>query len=128
MKKLELWEKSFSYIFSTSEISDIILDKEKKVFQVIIYDCPLIELFLKEKFKYNSIVFYAQGWDSVSITLCNEEKDEIKEIDTVEKTKLLILNREEPQKTIFWGPIRNNENRIKISFINLQSYAFYEME
>jgi hypothetical protein len=127
MKKLELSEGAFSHIFTMAQISDIILDKENKVFQIIIYDCPLIEMFLKEKFKYNSIVFQAQGWDNVSITLFNEETNETTEIETVEKTILLVF-RKEADKTIFWGPYKNNGNRITITFTNLLSYAFYEKE
>ena len=79
------------------------------------------------RFEY-SIVFYAQGWDSVSITSCNEGTKEITEIDTVEKTKLLVFSRTESKDKIFWGSSVVTGNRIKISFLNLLSYNFYDME
>jgi len=128
MKKLELWETAFSHIFETSLISDIILDKENKVFKVIFSDFPILEYLLEKNFISNSIVFYAQGWDSVSITSCNEETKEITEIDTVEKTKLLVFSKTESKDKIFWGPSVVTGNGIKISFLNLLSYNFYDME
>jgi hypothetical protein len=128
MKKLELWETAFSHIFESSLISDIVLDKENKVFKVIFSAFPILEFLVKKNFKSNSIVFYAQGWDSVTITSCNEETKEITELDTVEKTKLLVFSKTESKDKIFWGPSAVTENTIKISFINLLFYNFYDME
>jgi hypothetical protein len=128
MKKLELWETSFSHIFESSLVSDIILDKENKVFKVIFSDFPILEYLLKKQFVRNSIVFYAQGWDIVTITSCNENTNEPIEIDTVEKTKLLVFSKTESKDKVFWGPSVVTGNRIKISFKNLLSYNFYDME
>jgi hypothetical protein len=128
MKKLELWGTAYSHIFESSLISDIILDKENKVFKVIFNDFPILEMLLEKQFIRNSIVFYAQGWDSVSITSYNEKTKEIIEIDTVEKTKLLVFSKTESKDKIFWGPSVVTGNTIKISFINLLSYNFYDME
>jgi len=61
MKKLELSEGTFSHIFTMAYISDIILDKEKKVFQLIIYDCPLIEMFLNENLNIIVLFFKPKG-------------------------------------------------------------------
>lgn len=128
MIKLEFWETAFSHIFDLSSISDIILDKEKKVFQVIIGESPILEMFLKKKIKYNSIIFYAQGWDRVTITSCDKKTNKIKEIDTIEITKLLVFNGRKRNKTIFWGPSVVTGNTIRITFKNLQSYNFFEKE
>ena len=128
MKKLELWETSFSHIFESSLVSDIILDKENKVFKVIFCDFPILEYLLKKQFVRNSVVFYAQGWDSVTITSCNENTNEPIEIDTVEKTKLLVFSKTKSKDKVFWGPSVVTGNRIKISFKNLLSYNFYDME
>jgi len=128
MKKLELWETAFSHIFETSLISDIILDKENKVFKVIFSDFPILEYLLGKQFVRNSIVFYAQEWDSVSITSCNENTNGTIKIDTVEKTKLLVFSKTESKDKIFLGPSVVTGNRINISFKNLLSYNFYDME
>ena len=134
MRKLELTEKSFPYIFSSSEIANIILDKEKKIFQVIFRDCPMVEMFLNEKFKYNTICFYAHGWDNVLIKLRDENTKKSKQVDTVIKTRLLIIKRKNlrkpifGKKTIFYGPIKNNGSTLQIIFSKLLSHDFYEME
>jgi len=39
-----------------------------------------------------------------------------------------LVFRKEADKTIFWGPIKNNGNTLTITFTNLLSYDFYEME
>ena len=128
MRKLELWETAFSHIFDLSPVSDIILDKENKVFQVIFSESPALEMFLRRKFDNNSTFFYAQGWDNVTITSCDKKTNETTEIDAVEKTHFLVFSRTEDKNKIFWGPSVETENRIKYSFINLQSYTIYEME
>jgi hypothetical protein len=128
MKKLELSETAFTHIFDLSPVSDIILDKENKVFQVIFCESPALEMFLRRKFENNSTFFYAQGWDNVTITSCNKKTNETTEIDTVEKTHFLVFSRTEDKNKIFWGPSAETRNTIKYSFINLQSYAFYEKE
>jgi len=134
MNKLELNDRSFPYIFSSGEVTNIILDKENKIFQVIFRDCPMLEMFLREKLKYNTICFYAQGWDNVTITLNDEKKQNITEIDKIEKTRLLIIKRtslKKPifgKKTIFHGYIYGTGNSIEITFKFLKTHDFYEME
>ena len=133
MRKLDLSEKSYPFIFSTSEVSNIILDKENKIFQVVFRDCPIIEMFLNEKFKSNTLCFFAQGWDNVSITSCDVGTKKTKKIDTVEITRLLIIKRKNikkpifGKKTIFYGPYKNNGNTLQITFSKLISHDFYEM-
>ena len=119
MEKLELWEKSFSHIFDLSEVADIILDREKKIFEIVFCDYPLIEIFLNKKF--TTVIFHGENWKDLKIT------SENKEIDTIEKMRYIPRFKIMNEKTMLSGKGINTRNWIEIVFTNL-SCNFYGAE
>jgi len=127
LEKLELPETAFKNIFDLAGVSNIILDKDKKIFEIVFFEYPLIEIFLHKKF--TTVIFHGESWTELKITSSKFSNGKnSKKIDTIEKINYIPRFRIMNEKIMFCGKGAVTGDWINIVFSNLLLYGFYGAE